>query len=100
MNIRHQGLEGVLSVLNMPPPMNKSAYKDSVQTLCNTAKKEAETSMRIAVSQNKELYEGGENGIVNIAVSGDGTWRKRGTHHPLALPLYCLWQMAKYWTQR
>ena len=78
VGIGHQGLGKVLSVLNLPPPMNKSAYKDSVQTLCNAAKKVAETSMRNAVSQTKELYEGGEDGIVNIAVSGDGTWRKRG----------------------
>ena len=58
--------------------MNKTAYKDSVKTLCKSAKKVAEKSMRTAVSQMKELYEEGEDGNVTIAVSGDGTWRKRG----------------------
>ena len=96
VGIGHQGLEKVLSVLNMPPPMDKAAYKDSAQTLC----KAAETSMRTAVPQTKELYEQGEGAIVDISVSGDGTWRKRGYTSPISITSVLSVANVKYWTQR
>eukprot|EP00112_Aurelia_sp_Birch-Aquarium-sp1_P011438 Seg2406.1 transcript_id=Seg2406.1/GoldUCD/mRNA.D3Y31 product="hypothetical protein" protein_id=Seg2406.1/GoldUCD/D3Y31 len=58
--------------------MNKKAYTDTVKTLKDAAEKVAKKSMSEAIPEITEYYEAADDGIFDIAVSGDGTWRKRG----------------------
>jgi len=62
----------------MLPPMNENAYRDHVQAVRDAAERTAKESMSRAADKVKEFYEPDEGGTFNIAVSGDGTWRKRG----------------------
>lgn len=78
IGVGHQGLEKFACVMNMLPPMNENAYRDHVQAVHDAAERVAKESMSQAANRVKEFYEPDEEGIYNIAVSGDGTWRKRG----------------------
>ena len=78
IGVGHQGLVKFACVMNMLPPRNENAYRDHVQAVHGAAKHVATESMSRAADKVKEFYEPDEEGIYNIAVSGDGTWRKRG----------------------
>ena len=78
IGVGHQGLVKFACVMNMLPPMNENAYRDHVQAVHDAAERVAKESMSQAANKVKEFYEPDEEGIYNIAMSGDGTWRKRG----------------------
>ena len=65
-------------VMNMPTPMNENSYRDHVAAVKSAAQVVCEKSMRNAVEEVKTFYEPADDGIFDIGVSGDGTWRKRG----------------------
>ena len=78
IGVGHQGLVKFTCVMNMLPPMNENSYRDHVKALRNTAESVAKASMSKAAGEVKEFYEPAEDGLYDIGVSGDGTWRKRG----------------------
>ena len=58
--------------------MNENSYRDHVATIRNSAETVSKESMQNAAEEAKEFYEPGEDGVFDIGVSGDGTWRRRG----------------------
>ena len=78
IGIGHQGVVKFAGVMNMLTPMNENSYRDHVTAIRNAAKTEAKRSMANAAREAKEFYEPEDDGIYNIGVSGDGTWRRRG----------------------
>ena len=58
--------------------MNENAYRDHVQAVHDAAECTATKSMSKAADKVKEFYEPDEEGMYNIAVSGDGTCTERG----------------------
>ena len=74
----HQGLAQFTCVMNTLPPMNKNSYRDHVKALRVATESVAKESMSRAASEVKEFYEPNEESLYDIAMSGDGTWRKRG----------------------
>ena len=73
----HQALVKFTGVMNMPSPMNENSYRDHVAAVKSAAHAVCKQSMRSAVEQVKDYYEPEKDGIFDVAVSGDGTWRKR-----------------------
>ena len=78
IGVGHQGLTKFAAVMNMPQPMSKNAYRNATKTVHKAAKEIVTKSMSEAASQTKEFYDEDEDGHIDIGVSGDGTWRKRG----------------------
>ena len=78
IGVGHQGLVKLCSVMNMLAPMNENSYQDHVKAVRNAAQTAAEKSMSKAADEVKTFYEPEEDEIYNIAISGDGTWRRRG----------------------
>ena len=64
--------------MNMPSPMNENSFRDHVASVKNAAETVARESMRSAVEEVKTFYEPEKDGVFDIGISGDGTWRKRG----------------------
>ena len=62
----------------MPPPMNENAYRDIVEAVRKAAQTVCQQSMRAAVENTKSFYNPEEDGVFDIGISGDGTWRRRG----------------------
>lgn len=78
IGVGHQGLVKFTAVMNMPPPMNENSYRDSVDAVRKAAQNVCQQSMRSAVENVKPFYEPDEDGVFDIGISGDGTWRRRG----------------------
>ena len=78
IGIGHQALVKFTGVMNMPSPMNENSYRDHVAAVKSAAHAVCKKSMRNAVDQVKDYYDPADDGIFDIAVSGDGTWRKHG----------------------
>ena len=78
IGIGHQALTKFTGVMNMPSPMNENSYRDHVAAVKNAAETVCKKSMGNAVEEVKSFYEPEQDGIFDIGVSGDGTWRKRG----------------------
>ena len=72
--------------MNMLPPMKENAYQDHAQAVHDAAERRAKAaaertakeSMSRAADEVKELNKPDKEGPYNSAVSGDGTWKKRG----------------------
>ena len=78
IGVGHQGLVKFTFVMNMLPPMNENSYRDHVKAVPTAAESVALESMSKAATEVKEFYKEKKDGLYNIGVSGDGTWRKRG----------------------
>lgn len=78
IGVGHQGLVKFTCVMNMLPPMNENAYCNRVKALQDASEIVAKESMAKAANDMKELYVPNEEDLYDIAVSGAGTWRKRG----------------------
>ena len=78
IGVGHLGLAKCLGAMNTPPPMHKNAYKDTLSSVCKAAKKVAENSMAQAAEETKTFYEVSDDSIHNVAISCDGSWRRRG----------------------
>lgn len=78
IGVGHQELVKFTCVMNLLSPMNESSYREHVKALRNAAESVAKASMSKAAGEVKEFHEPAEDGLYDIAVSGDGTWRKRG----------------------
>lgn len=81
IGVIHQGLVKFTCVMNMLPPMNENSYRDDVKALRGATESVAKESMSRAANEVKEFYEPNEESLYDIAVSGDGTRRKRGFCH-------------------
>ena len=78
IGVGHQGLVKFCAVMNMLAPMNENSFQDHLKAARKVTKTVAEKSMSKAADELKEFYEPERDGVYNIAVSGDGTWRRRG----------------------
>ena len=78
IGVGHQGLVKFAGTMNMPPPMNENAYRDILEAVKKAAQTVCQQSMTAAVDDAKRFYEPEEDGVFEIGISGDGTWRRRG----------------------
>ena len=75
--VGNQGLVKFTCVMNMLPSMTENSYRDHVKALRGATKFVAEESMSRAANEVKEFQEPNKENLYDIAVSGDGTCRKR-----------------------
>lgn len=78
IGVGHQGLVKFCAVMNMMAPMHENSYSDHVKAIHKAAQSVTKRSMENAVQELKESDEPEEDGIHNVGISADGTWRKRG----------------------
>ena len=66
------------AVMNMPGPVAKKSFATHVKQIACVSQQVAEAEMKKAVKEVRALNDATEGEIVDIAVSCDGTWAKRG----------------------
>ena len=66
------------AVMNMPGPVAKKSFATHVKQIACVSQQVAEAKMEKAVKEVRALNDATEGEIVDIAVSCDGTWAKRG----------------------
>ena len=81
----YAAIETFCGFMNMPPPMNKTTYQDIVDGMHISYTEAADESMKAAACELVEMahednneYDAGDGSHVDVAVSVDGTWQKRG----------------------
>ena len=80
------GLDNFCGVMNLVPPINKSAYNNTMKKLEKVSKEVAERVMNEAAERLKNIAQeqcdievNGENiAVKKAAITVDGTWQKRG----------------------
>ena len=78
IGVGHQGLVKFCGVMNMLSPMNENSFQDHVKAVTRAAQTVSDESKSKAGDEIKQFYEPESDGVYNITVSGDGTWRRRG----------------------
>lgn len=83
MGVGREAIAVMCEILNMPPPCQPSAWNEHSQALYNAHKKAVDEKLAKARNCVHELYrkekpDVTEDDIIEIAVSFDGTWSKRG----------------------
>ena len=75
-----KGSQTFLAMMNLPPPVNKSAHEKIVKKVHAAVKAVAVDVMKDASEEVRTLYIDAANvdGIVETSISCDGTWQKRG----------------------
>ena len=77
----HSSLETFAGFMSMPPPMNKTAYNDSVKQIHIAYTKQARSSMQIATTEIRKLHlhdEFRDDAVADIDISAEGSWQLRG----------------------
>ena len=72
--VGHTGLEKICCILNMPKPMTVMNCNNISNNIRDSAKQIAERSMNNAAVELKR----GKNMVIDIGVSLDGSWQRRG----------------------
>ncbi|CAB4012625.1 Hypothetical predicted protein [Paramuricea clavata] len=78
MGVGRESMSAMCDILNMPSPCNRSAWNNHVNTLYEAHKKVVAENLEKAREKVSSLHEPNESNVVEIAVSYDGTWSKRG----------------------
>ena len=66
------------AVMNMPGPVAKKSFQTHVKAIARVSKEVAEAEMKKAVEEIRAAANAGKNETLDIAVSCDGTWARRG----------------------
>ena len=79
--MRYDGIKKFCGVVNMPPPMNKTAFQKSSKSIHNVYSETIDLPMKQAAREIKEAVfkdDFVEDAVVDTCASFDGTWQKRG----------------------
>ena len=74
----HAGLQKFCGLMNLPPPVQLSAFQRHQRALCKAAKSVACTSMNKAAEEVRVANTRRDRPVNVTAVTFDGTWMKRG----------------------
>ena len=73
----HASIKKFTALMNMPPPMTVKNYDRAVSKITKIVVDVAEETMAEAAHELK-ILKGGDNSIIDIPVSCDGSWQRRG----------------------
>ena len=73
-----KSLEKICAILNLPAPMAKEAYNDSLKALKDVIEMQATESMNNAAKLEHSLNKDDASTVTECNAMFDGTWRKRG----------------------
>ena len=75
MGVGHEAIYVICEILNMPPPCQPSSWNEHSQALYEAHKEAVNMGHELYRKENPDLT---EDNVIEIAVSLDGTWLKRG----------------------
>ena len=74
----HSGAKKFCTLMNMPPPPVKCAYRKASRSIAKKIKGIAKKSMAEAATEIRNAQGASGDEVVNCGVSCDGTWQRRG----------------------
>lgn len=78
MGVGREAMATMCDIFNMPPPCNRNAWNSHVNALYDAHKKAVSDNLQKAREKVCSLHQPNDNDVVEIGVSYDGTWSKRG----------------------
>ena len=78
IGVGRKAISVMCDILNMPPPCNHSAWDNHVDALYEAHKKAVTDQLQAARQRVRSFHKCNESDTLQIAVSYDGTWSKRG----------------------
>ena len=86
------GIETIISaLLDLPPPVTVSSYVTHNKTICGVLKKYVHDEQLAAVSRLRALYNASPDTVLDVTVTYDGTWSKRGFTAPYCVGVVMSW---------
>lgn len=85
-------MESFCAIMDMPPPLTPNAFN---QRISSTALKEAEKNMLRASAHLHHLHELEPNQLLDITVTCDGTWSKRGFTATHGIVIVISWETGQ-----
>lgn len=76
------GIETICAFLDLPPPVVDKAYSDHNKDICKILGGYAGNEQLAAVSRLREACGAGSGDVLDVTVTFDGTWSKRGFTAP------------------
>ena len=74
----YTGVEKYMTLMNMPKPFTVNTYNKIVVKMATVAKEIALPSMNEAVKEIREKKGATDDEVIDIGVSADGSWQRRG----------------------
>ena len=78
LGLGREALATICDILNMPPPVSDSAYQKHNRSVNLATRKVLEERLNDAGHQVRTFLQKDDTEILDVAVSFDGTWSKRG----------------------
>ena len=74
----HAGVEKFTTLMDMPKPMTKNNYNKVVKKLVTATETVAKETMSDAIEELRSASSVSPDSVMDIAISQDGTWQRRG----------------------
>jgi len=78
LGVAREGINIFCGIMDLGQGLSKKSYKDIVQHTYESTKKVFDFCCKSAVQDEIKLNKENEKPILNLIVSGDGSWKKRG----------------------
>lgn len=78
LGVARQGLNMFCGIMDFGMGLSQNAYDLIVQRIHESSKKVFDISCKEAIQEEMAMNEQNERPILNLTVSGDGSWKKRG----------------------
>ena len=72
------GLETICGVMGLPPPVSPKCYKEHISNIHKISQEICEESSRSASAQLRRLLGAGPDEVIDVTVTCDGSWSRRG----------------------
>ena len=74
----HSSLDLFCTMMDLPLPVSPSVYCEHAKVVCHACTQQAGASMKQASNEVRQHYDAEYSNAIEILVSCDGTWQKRG----------------------
>ena len=72
------GIDTIAAMLDLPPPVTEKAYSKHNKHICAVLGRYAEAEQQTAVGRLREACGATPDDVLDVKVTFDGTWSKRG----------------------
>lgn len=78
LGVAREGINIFYGIMDLGQELSKKSYESIVQHIYESTKKVFDFCCKSAVQDEIKLNEENERSILNLTISGDGSWKKRG----------------------
>ena len=89
------GIESVCAMLNLPPPLSTKSFSSHAERISTMMKDMVEAQMKLAARNLKKQLKSDPDEVMNVCVTCDCTWSKRGFTAPYGVVVVISWDSGE-----